>query len=65
MKKIHLVGAVLFTLVGFTGTAFAAGYGEAGCGLGSLLLSDGANKNDPVMQILASTTNGSFYSSVT
>jgi len=62
MKKILLVGALLFTLVGFTGNAFAAGYGEAGCGLGSLLLSDGANKSDPVMQILASTTNGTFGS---
>ncbi len=62
MKKILLVGAVLFALLGFTSSSFAAGYGEAGCGLGSLVWGDSGHKSDPVFQILASTTNGTFGS---
>jgi len=39
MKKYLLGSAVLFILVAFSGTAFAhpAGYGDAGCGPGSLV----------------------------
>lgn len=62
MKKMFLVGSILFSLTCFTGTAFAAGYGEAGCGLGSLVWQDSAKQKDPVFQILASTTNGTFGS---
>ena len=51
MKKylIAIVGTLLFS-----STALAAGYGDAGCGLGSLLF---GNQSGPV-QILAATTNG-------
>jgi hypothetical protein len=41
----------------FSSTAFAAGYGSAGCGLGSLAF----QKND-MTQVLAATTNGTFGS---
>jgi hypothetical protein len=37
----------------------SAGYGMAGCGLGSLLF---GNDNSKFMQILAATTNGTFWS---
>jgi hypothetical protein len=37
MKKYLLGSAVLFTLVAFSSTAIAAGYGDAGCGPGSLI----------------------------
>lgn len=49
MKKLLIV-----MLSVFTGTAFAAGYGTAGCGLGSMVL--GEEKG--MMQIFASTLNG-------
>lgn len=51
MKKylIVLLGTMLFST-----PAFAAGYGEAGCGLGSLIF---GNAEGPV-QIIAATTNG-------
>ncbi|CAI2718959.1 DUF3015 family protein [Nitrospina watsonii] len=62
MKKMLLVGSILFSMVCFSGNAFAAGYGEAGCGLGSLVWQDGSKQKDPVFQILASTTNGTFGS---
>jgi hypothetical protein len=51
----------LFAVVGallMASPAFAAGYGDAGCGLGSLIFGD---QKGPV-QILAATTNGTFYS---
>lgn len=51
MKKLL---TIVMTL-GLTSTAFAAGYGTAGCGLGSMLLGD----EKGMMQILAATTNGS------
>ena len=47
----------IFVIVGiimFSSSAFAAGYGDAGCGLGSLVFGD---KPGPI-QILAATTNG-------
>ncbi|MBN4054485.1 DUF3015 domain-containing protein [Nitrospira defluvii] len=55
MKK-YLIAIVVTVL--FSSSAFAAGYGEAGCGLGSLIFGDSSG---PV-QIFAATTNGSTYS---
>ena len=59
MRKLTL----LFAMVGVLFTASAAraqgGYGMAGCGLGSLLF---GNDNTALMQILAATTNATFYS---
>lgn len=56
MKKylIMMLGVVLFS----SPSAFAAGYGDAGCGLGSLVF---GNSPGPV-QILAATTNATSYS---
>ena len=56
MKKLILMGALVFSLVSFSGSAFAAGYADAGCGLGSIVF---GNQQGGV-QILASTTNGTF-----
>ena len=53
MKKILIAVVAL----AFSSTAFAADYGSAGCGLGSLAF----QKND-MTQILAATTNGTFGS---
>lgn len=54
MKKYTLtLGILLYS----ASPAFAAGYGDAGCGLGSLIF---GNTPGPV-QILAATTNGSSY----
>ncbi len=50
MKKL----LVSVLALGFSATSFAAVYGEAGCGLGSMLLGD----KKGMMQVLASTTNG-------
>lgn len=55
MRKLML--AIVGILM-FSPSAFAAGYGEAGCGLGSLIF---GNTSGPV-QILAATTNWSTYS---
>jgi len=56
MKRyiLAIVGSMLFFS---SASAFAAGYGEAGCGLGSILF--GTQKG--VVQILAATTNGTVY----
>jgi hypothetical protein len=54
MKKILLTAVVLGA---FASAAMAAGYGAAGCGLGSLVFQE----NNPT-QILAATTNGTFGS---
>jgi len=54
MKKVLLTIAIVGA---FASAAMAAGYGAAGCGLGSLVF----KKNDAT-QILASTTNGTFGS---
>lgn len=48
--------SVLVLLFGFASTAFATG--DAGCGLGSLVIS----KNSKGLQLLAATTNGTFGS---
>lgn len=50
-KKVTLIGLLLF----FAQSSFA---GDAGCGLGSLLIS----KNSKGLQLLAMTTNASFLS---
>src|SRR3990172_10937071 len=54
MKKIPLLLAVMFVATVFACSALAAGYGAAGCGLGSLVFGD---QSGPV-QIFAATTNG-------
>lgn len=54
MKKYVL--AVLMTML-LSSSAFAAGYGDAGCGLGSILFGDAPG----LVQVLAATTNGSSY----
>lgn len=56
MKKLILMGTLVLSLVSFSGSAFAAGYGDAGCGLGSLAF---GNQQGGI-QVLASTTNGTF-----
>jgi hypothetical protein len=53
MKKV-LIAAVLMVSAA---SAFAADYGSAGCGLGSLVF-----KENDGTQILAATTNGTFGS---
>ena len=55
MKKLILMGALVLSLVSFSGSAFAAasGYGDAGCGLGAIIF---GSEQGPV-QILSSTTN--------
>ena len=58
MKKLIMVGALVLSLVSFSGSAFAAGYGDAGCGLGSIVF---GSEQGPV-QVLAATTNGTFGS---
>ncbi len=52
MKKI-ILGVVAAATFG--SVAFAADYGSAGCGLGSLVF-----KEDDMTQVLAVTTNGTF-----
>lgn len=51
MKKSLIVGLVAL----LSSSTFAAGYGAAGCGLGSMLWE---SKNGMVNQVLAATTNG-------
>lgn len=58
MKKFLLVGMLFLATAGFSNSVFAAGYGDAGCGLGSIVF---GNEGGGV-QILASTTNGTFGS---
>ncbi len=54
MKKLFMVGALVLSLVSFSGSAIAAsGYADAGCGLGSIVFG-----NEPgAVQVLAVTTN--------
>ncbi|MFZ5862053.1 MAG: DUF3015 domain-containing protein [Nitrospirota bacterium] len=55
MKKYFLaVAGALF----ISPSAFAAGYGDAGCGLGSLVFGDAPG----FVQVFAATTNGTSYS---
>ena len=55
MKRFLLA---ILAVSAFSTSAQAAGYGTAGCGLGSVLL--GSEKG--MMQVLAATTNGTFAS---
>ncbi len=52
MKRILLAAAVVL------GANFAQAQGDAGCGLGSMIIQE----NTKLMQILAATTNGTFGS---
>jgi hypothetical protein len=54
MKKI-LTAVAFLTL---STSAFAAGYGDAGCGLGSVVF----GSKQGMVQVLAATTNGTFGS---
>ncbi len=58
MKKLLMVGAMVLSLVAVSGSAIAAsGYGDGGCGLGSIVFG-----NEPgAVQVLSSTTNGTFF----
>ena len=56
MKKFLMLGMLFLAIAGFSNSAFAAGYGDAGCGLGSM-----AFGNEPGgVQVLAATTNGTL-----
>ena len=63
MKKYLIGSAIFFTLVAFSGTAFAhsAGYGEAGCGPGSLYM---GKKRDGAQLLAATINNSSGYGSI-
>lgn len=54
MKKYLMAIVVVLSI---SSSAFAAGYGDAGCGLGSLVFHDAPG----AVQIFASTTNGTSY----
>ena len=56
MKKLLMVGTLVLSLVSVSGSAFAAGFGDAGCGLGSIVFGN----EQGAVQVLASTTNGTF-----
>ncbi len=53
MKKLLMMGILVLSLVSFSGSALAAGYGDAGCGLGSIVF---ANEQGAV-QVVASFLN--------
>lgn len=57
MKR--LTGVAILALAFGATPALAAGYGDAGCGLGSVIF---GNDNSKVKQVLAATTNGTFAS---
>jgi hypothetical protein len=54
MRKYLL--AMLVTVL-LSSSAFAAGYGDAGCGLGSIIFGDAPG----LVQVLAATTNGTSW----
>jgi hypothetical protein len=54
MKKLFMTGALVLSLVSFSGSAFAVPYGDAGCGLGSLVF----EKQQGAAQVVAATLNG-------
>jgi hypothetical protein len=50
-----------FTILGailFSSSAFGSGYGDAGCGLGSVIF----GTKEGIVQVIAATTNGTFGS---
>ena len=54
MKKLFMVGALVFSLVSFSGSALAAsGYADAGCRLGSIVLGNAPG----AAQVLSATLN--------
>ena len=57
MKKRHVAFMVFAVALMMAPTVFAAPYGAAGCGLGSVLFK---GQNRTVDQVLAATTNGTF-----
>ena len=55
MKKLIMTGALVLSLVSFSGSsASAAGYGDAGCGLGSIVFGN----EQGAVQVIAATLNG-------
>ena len=56
MKKLLVSTCFTVIAVAMASSSFAASYGSAGCGLGSVIFKD----QPGVMQILAATTNGTF-----
>ena len=56
MKKLLMASAVLVTFITLSGPAFAAGYGGAGCGPGSLV----AGTAPGAMQLVGVSTNTTF-----
>lgn len=59
-EKEKMMRKYILAVVGsifFSSSAFAAGYGDAGCGLGSMMLGD----TPGATQIFAATTNGSTW----
>ncbi|HXE98329.1 MAG TPA: DUF3015 family protein [Dongiaceae bacterium] len=56
MKKCLALTLAGGMIIGSAALASAAGYGTAGCGLGSLLFKD----QPGIVQIFAATTNGTF-----
>ena len=56
MRKLIMAGALVLSLVSFSGSAFAAGYGDAGCGLGSIIFGN----EQGAVQVLSATTNGTL-----
>ena len=53
MKKLLMMGALVLSLVSFSGSTFAAGYGDAGCGLGAIVFGN----EQGAVQVLAATLN--------
>lgn len=57
MKRYHLI-AIAASLLYLPVSSFAAGYGAAGCGLGSMVI----GSKPGAQQVFAATTNGTFGS---
>lgn len=61
MKKLILIGALVLSLVSFSGSsASAAGYGDAGCGLGSIVFGNQQGAPQVVAWLLNLTGMASF-----
>jgi len=64
MRRLFVIAGLLVSTTALAidpaieGIKGSGGYGAAGCGLGSMLF----NKQPGIYQILASTTNGTFFS---
>ena len=56
MKKLLVSTGLTVLAVAMASTSFAASYGAAGCGLGSVIFKD----QPGAIQIIAATTNGTF-----